>query len=736
MKVMKKNTVSLCRKSLSKGKYLCFLASLLFLLLSCSDVSEEKTSSLSSARKACTVTGSLSLGSALPSGLASIVSQVSASDSRAATSSFSSEADYRVFAYHLVETEAVSQDTGAVSTAYVREDENNPISGSVDKESMTWSVALDKSGSWDIEITLWQSLDEDADSSVYVMSGSGQLSLGEVSFNQTVEADCPSIILYPYSNESVSGNISLTIKNESESVKSLYYVWTGPEGGSYQGMNTANLTFDDENSLTLNFQAVPQGSYEFGLYFKDAEGENVYFCTETIPVFSGFTTDTWYGNAPYLFSLENESGNSVTNFVVTDELLSQYDTPKTLSADTYPIVIYDRDSMLKQTEFENPDPGFAVFSEVSEGSSVSDGFVLAKSGITVDFTIDPVSQVVYTVENNNSYEAVNLVSYSPDSTYAGYGGGKVIYKSDSDNTIESLAAYGGDIFMLLLYDGIKYYSPIEEKCYPCQVVDENGEDLDLEFSSDVMKIALSQDYIYIATKESSCDIDDNYVYYIQVGKYAITEGEVPVTTYENEEPVTTSETGRILTRVASLDINYSDDLGIQDDASLSDMISDDDGTNLYMLIAYNAYNSITAKNVQSRGGLIKVKSSQETVAGPVEGADIVSHTLSLDEFSITSGGSTSTTKVLGWYYDGYSPAGDAELENQYFYGARRFLARKPDELVISDEGAYNIDDFKQKNRVVKVNLENFAMTPVDVNAGFDIYGAACGFSSYGNGSDY
>ncbi|MBQ8013804.1 MAG: hypothetical protein IJ257_05350 [Treponema sp.] len=726
MKVMKKNTVSLRGKALSKGKYLCFLASLLFLLLSCSDVSEEKTSFLSSAKKACTVTGSLSLGSALPSSLASVVSPVSAADSRAATSSFSSEADYRVFAYHLVETEAVSVDTGAVSTVYVREDEDNPISGSVDKESMTWSVALDKSGSWEIEITLWQNLDEDAESSVYVMSGSGRLSLGEVSYNQTVEADCPPIILYPYSNESVSGNISLTIKNESEIVKSLYYFWTGPESGIYQGVQTGNLTFDEENSLTLNFQAVPQGSYDFGLYFKDAEGETVYCCSEAIPVFSGFTTDTWYGNAPYLRGLENESGNSVTNFVVTDELFSQYDTPKTLSADTYPIVIYDRDSKLKQTEFENPDPGFAVFSEVSEGSSVSDGLVLAKNGITVDFTIDPVSQVVYTVENNNSYQAVNLVSYSPDSTYAGYGGGKVIYKSDSDNTIESLAAYDGDIFMLS--DGIKYYSTTEEKCYPCQVVDENGEDLQLSFSSDVMKIALSKDYIYIATKESGYDINNDYVYYIQVGKYAITE----------------DESGRILTRVASLDINYSDDLGIQDDCdfvSLSDMITDNDGTNLYILIAYNcnAYDSGTyTYNIQSRGGVIKVKSSQETVAGTVEGADIVSHTLSLDEFSITSGGSTSTTKVLGWYYGGYTPAGDAELENQYFYGARRFLARKPDEFVISDEGGYKIDSekFKQKNRVVKVNLENFAMTPVDVNAGFDIYGAACGFSSYGNGSGY
>ncbi len=65
----------------------------------------------------------------------------------------------------------------------------------------------------------------------------------------------------------------------------------------------------------------------------------------------------------------------------------------------------------------------------------------------------------------------------------------------------------------------------------------------------------------------------------------------------------------------------------------------------------------------------------------------------------------------------------------YFYGAKRIIAKKQDEIVIADDGAYveikgdltdpdAIQNCKNKNRVVTVNLKNESISAVDVNASF------------------
>ena len=52
------------------------------------------------------------------------------------------------------------------------------------------------------------------------------------------------------------------------------------------------------------------------------------------------------------------------------------------------------------------------------------------------------------------------------------------------------------------------------------------------------------------------------------------------------------------------------------------------------------------------------------------------------------------------------------LERQYFYGPRKIIARKPDELVIADDG-YEYENSDEKNRIVKVSLKNWAITSVE-----------------------
>ena len=102
-------------------------------------------------------------------------------------------------------------------------------------------------------------------------------------------------------------------------------------------------------------------------------------------------------------------------------------------------------------------------------------------------------------------------------------------------------------------------------------------------------------------------------------------------------------------------------------------------------------------------------------------------------------------KLLGLYknyyyskneYESYTKSSNAVImtppedkASSYFYGAKRIIAKKQDELVIADDGAYveikgdlkDPDAIKKcvnKNRVVTVNLKNESISAVDVNASF------------------
>ena len=74
-----------------------------------------------------------------------------------------------------------------------------------------------------------------------------------------------------------------------------------------------------------------------------------------------------------------------------------------------------------------------------------------------------------------------------------------------------------------------------------------------------------------------------------------------------------------------------------------------------------------------------------------------------------------------------APLDEAEA---YFYGPQKFVAIKPKELVIADDGAYFADSkIYSKNRVVKVSLEEESlgeMDVTDVNVTFTKKLTSCG----------
>lgn len=689
------------RKSNNMNKYIGFAALILFLLLAgCSDLSDsssETSAPADYAKSVFTVGGKISLGAAIPAEIAASLNEENA-QSRSATSSFATDLDYLVRAYRQKET------TDATGATVYEDESTESISGRVNKADKSWSVDLNQEGYWKIEISLWQSgvpvmLGEtDATEPVYVDSAKF--------FNQKIERD---ITLTPNYVNAVDGSISLEIYNESSSVTSVEYSWIKPEATTWPETLTEGSASFSGGKTTLIFDSVKWGLYEIALLFKNDSGKTLYSCREKIPVFSGFATDTWYGSSPYLKSSGDSEDSPSTRFVITDDLLASYSKTGVLGTGEYPIILYDRDYALKKTEFENPKPGFNVFTDVSEGNAIDDGLALARGRRVSDFTIDPVTQEIYTLEKDAKGNASIIAKYP---SYAGYERGKNITTTSTNK----FCAYDGVLF--ILEDGVLHKFIDADNEVGFALKDSSGNVLTFDR---VPVFDVHGEYFYTAeyTQASSSE-----PYCLTVRKFQLVDnGAGPLA----EEVSTASKTESELCVYVD-----GDDYKLHDQCKLevTDIQVDPDG-NVYVLVCEHGKSS----QYYSRGGIIKITDSGSS--------------LSFHDFK--EEGAVNSVYIFGWAYSAYHPEKDSATcsDSQYFYGCTKFLAKKPDELVIADEGAYKyeIDELDEygnkkkvkvnKNRVVKVNLSDFSMETIDVNVGFDSYFRDSGdnFDGY-TGSSY
>lgn len=697
------------RKSNNMNKYIGFAASILFLLLAgCSDLSDspsETSAPADYAKSVFTVGGKISLGAAIPAEIAASLNEENA-QSRSATSSFATDLDYLVRAYRQKET------TDATGATVYEDESTESISGRVNKADKSWSVDLNQEGFWKIEISLWQSGvpimlgQTDETEPVYVDSAKF--------FNQKIERD---ITLTPNYVNAVDGSISLEIYNESSDVTSVEYSWIKPEATTWpETLTEGNASFSG-GKTTLTFDSVKWRLYEIALLFKSPAGKTLYSCREKIPVFSGFATDTWYGTSPYLQKIEDGDGNITTKFVITDELLNSYSRKDILGAGEYPIILYDRDYLYKKTEFENPRPGFNVFTSVSAGAAIGDGLTFAKGRTVVDFAIDSATQEIYTLEKDAKNIACIFAKYP---SYAGYEKGKNITTTSTNK----FCAYDGVLFTLQA-DGLKKFSDEgNEVVFALKDSSGNALTFDSVPGDSVPVFDVHGEYFYTAeyTQASSSE-----PYCLTVRKFQLVDnGAGPLA----EEVASTSKTESELGVYVDGD-DYQ--LHYQYKLEVTDIQVDSDG-NVYVLVCEHGKKSYPDK-YYSRGGIIKIIDNEGS--------------LSFHDFKAE--GASASVYIFGWAYSAYHPEEGSPTcsDSMYFYGCTKFLAKKPDELVIADEGAYKyeIDELDEygnkkkvkvnKNRVVKVNLRDFSMETIDVNVGFDSYFRDSGddFDGY-TGSSY
>ncbi len=89
-------------------------------------------------------------------------------------------------------------------------------------------------------------------------------------------------------------------------------------------------------------------------------------------------------------------------------------------------------------------------------------------------------------------------------------------------------------------------------------------------------------------------------------------------------------------------------------------------------------------------------------------------------------------KILGWYKTSEGTIQPPlNSDKVYFYGPQKFIAKKPDELVIADDGAYFDGENHKlyfKERAVTVNLLTESLSAVDVNVTFTCTFNSCGYN--------
>ena len=695
-----------------------------------------------------------------------------------------------------------------------------PCLGSLDVYFNEWSVELNQPGWWEIEI----SVTRDGKTLLYGSNISSPIEIVEKRFFGT-NYNGGAVSLKPQKNQDLMGSISLLIESQVSSVASLRYSWvrdeitgfpeeltdgildfqasessgsgssggisfgddgtsglggdfgigTGDGSGSTGGSGTAGgLT---SKSLTLSFDSVKPGSYEVILDFLKIssaeaaaaldEGEQIpslYSCRQIINVYSGFTTDSWYGSDPYLVAVEGPNGIQYSFVLGSGQ--ADFEEKEKLASDQYPIILYDYEFKKLGKEFENPKPGINIFTEINGGEEIGAGIAFApdainENGVSISsFTIDPVTQKIYTLEKSASMYARLIKEYP---SYAGYEKGGLLFCLPSDASLGGFKVYGHSLYVRAYVSGESnyiFYELIDGKLEAYKIFDKNSSIVDgvpFYFNFEIYENPESKKRYLVSAKAN----DGN----ITVQKYLMTKEE----SEEDGKIVNILQLDCLCEVTMSCEDLYLDKgnykLSSANDLTIMDCQVTADGKEFYILVSDNGYSC-------NRGGLIKVLNSGDNNSDHsndltfydfandgleativVEDPDYDPENITAEHPSPIKLETLGNCWIFGWTYGAYNPRSSVHMnldsmeghacpDNAYFYGPKQFVARKPDELYIVDEGGYNYgdnddDEYVNKNRIVKINLQDFAMEAVDVNVAFGYFTSKSGnVCSYLGGSSY
>lgn len=315
------------------------------------------------------------------------------------------------------------------------------------------------------------------------------------------------------------------------------------------------------------------------------------------------------------------------------------------------------------------------------------------NAVPKNFCFDYLTGDLYLFTNGDSGDVLlKLKKYKKDNNYEEEFSVNVQYL-DPNSEISAMAYLDNRIYFTFLNGNNGFYYTDD--------LSKNKDALNTNYFSDFeyKPKALSSDgkYLYLSS-------NDDFNYYLNIAKYSLS---FTLDDTDNEYKISMKE------EASGIIYNSSDNtlgLSISNPGTLqiSDIMVINDETIYALLLQVDGYYTI-------RGGLVK---------------------LTVEDSSINVS-KIGDKNILGWYSsesETSNPITDTESNpvTDVFYGPRKFIALRPDELVICDEGGYcdGESTVRTTNKVVTVKLDGMTMTSVDVN--FTLTGGMSGsfFSRY------
>ncbi len=639
-----------------------------FALASCSDVDTPKSTGTTS--DGYVLTGKIVLGSESGATASRLFS--SNSSGRTAITSFS----------------GIENLTYTVSALY--QDKKTSVTGTVN--DMNYSITLTEAGEWFVSVKATKEGSDEAvlsgEAGCYIESDKG-------------DAQNNPITLYPVVNDDVKGSISLSVSCSSSDVTEVAYSGLGlSEYADEKPISISGTATLTDGVCVISKDDVSPASYEVTFYFNDSIGNTLYKCKENVNVFSGLTTDTWFGTSPHM--QYDDDGNY--SFVITDALIDGYGTETVPSTDT---VLYSYASGAYNYYIANS-------ADVKTSDSTANF-----TSETNSFCFDADGNVYVLVENDDN----GTTSYSIKSNKTGFTE-TTLTESSFSNYSPSLAI---DLAKNVLYVWYCHESELVIYKYPSLISTGNGtESSNFTFYGPSLTI----DGETVSVWPDTCMINNEIAYII-------------------ERDTSYNDYGSFLFKAAltgtgSLDENNYVSLGLNgtSSASVTDMLYQDGAV---YILARNV--SSSSSGIYSTGALLRydVKfGTVKTLIGlsdltePVDLSGVKLYTsVYVPAYDTSYQCYTDSSLTTPFYAPAdftwtvneekhtifsslYTPSlldnSNATLSTTGFYGPVKFVAIKPRKLVIADDGlAFYTDEdgvlsYKNVNRVVTVDLESFAIT--------------------------
>ncbi len=740
-----------------RGGALLFMAGLVFasayIFTGCSDdsaggksVSEEKNGAQISGGSLAS--GGNVRGKLLIAGMASDGAVTSGAASRSATSSFNLEGkDSSKYRW--------------VVNAYYKENESGEefVEGSINTENMTYSVALPKTGEWILKIYLEISTDADDEDFIRALSnydkdGKDGTTVTVKSIDSVIEQP---VVLYPFFNESVSGEINLTIWDytfDRESFTKLSSVKY-----SAVDLNESDNKIDEEEEFfgndtigegsdsrsvgyaEIKLDGIKPSTYDFTFVFIDNDGFERYICHEAITVFPGLTTDTWFGEGSHL---KKNAETGKIEFIITDELLDlnglefvpQTDTVlfnlttkevNGVDVPVYKFYKWNENSSNTDPDFESETTDFKSFCFDNEGNVYAITKLWEDNGSDMTtlfsdkygFGSDGEAEASFYKFTNICYDRTKKYLYGTTDKTGGSGGSETDWyywlcrfdaSSDLDWWQQIHPAGSKEHCLSCVHNGI-LYDLGKESSY------------NHEYILSVMKLPENYtDQVYETVQETYLIDLNNYKFDLsdafhftdmmyQDGKIYILGKEYFIMYGDGISNKAFNSRG-ILIEVDLFDGNIRR-LGFIDDRNSG---SETDEVTPYTKFTFNSENATGGNfNLFTPGDI-----SGDTKTYPY----IVYGGEDSDNNSILT---KEATKIFGYINSSSGPINrvfcipnmdsidPSKAEEAVFLGPEKFVALKPKKLVIADNGiAFYTDSegvwgYKNVNRIVTVDLEEFAI---------------------------